>query len=88
MTLVKLNINAYEPVGSTITAFGHSCEVREDGVYANIDDTLVDIYKTAGRILEVAKEVVKEPAKEVEQSAAVVVEQGSGNRVGRPKKAD
>lgn len=82
MPFYKLhNIAAYTPVGSTESHYGYTCEVREDGVYADIPEELVEHEKSAGRVREAAEvkeesvEVLQELAPIVDESKAVVVEE-------------
>lgn len=60
MPFFKLhNISSYTPVGSTEFHYGYTCEVREDGVYADIPDALVELEMSSGRV-RVAKVVEQE----------------------------
>lgn len=65
MPFLKLhNISSYTPVGSTEFHYGYTCEVREDGVYADIPDALVELEMSSGRVRAVKvveQEVVTSP---------------------------
>ena len=81
--------------------FGYKCDVRADGIYIDLtDEATIANFKAVGRIGNPVVEVkVAEPEVVVEQVVKVaegdenqtmtdVIENGSGKRVGRPKKAE
>jgi len=67
------------------TAWGYDIEVTPEGVFGNVPDELLEIELAAGRVtkIEQPKKVEDKPL-----SAADVVAEGSGKRVGRPPKAE
>lgn len=98
MAFYKLrNIPVDGQVGDvTENRYGHPCEIREDGMYVDIPDDIIDGEIEAGRVFEGKKE---KPAPkqekvtelddlisfdEVNDDAAKVVKEGSGKRKGRP----
>lgn len=76
---------------TTENRYGHPCEIREDGIYADIADDVIEGEITAGRVAPIVKEKpavkAKEDTKSFDEAIATaeeVVKEGTGARKGRP----
>jgi hypothetical protein len=69
MPFVKLhNVTAHSPIGSLEQHYGYSCEVREDGLYADVPESLIETELASGRVRATSTEETKvEETQEVEK---------------------
>lgn len=79
--------------GSGEYHYGHKCEVRSDGIYAELDDVTAENFLVAKRIEGPVKYTIKQAKVEVEsvaedkpQTMTEVIENGSGKRTKNKEK--
>lgn len=88
MPIVKLhNIFSRSPIGSIEHHFGYTCEIREDGVYADISDDLLPIEKEAGRVKPDPVSNQEKVEEDIElKKIEIVIEQDKKEDIADPEK--